>query len=130
MPQRLPPIALSLILFAAAHAPAQTTAWEESMASAYEAYQASRFAEAEKFFLSALHAAEGFGPEDPRLATTLNNLGELHRTQGKYAKAEPYYKRSLNIADPHYLLGRAWTKMGQPDQARRHFALFEELRQP
>ena len=100
------------------------------MASAYEAYQASRFAEAEKFFLSALDTAEDFGPEDPRLATTLNNLGELHRTQGKYAKAEPYYKRSLKIADAHYLLGRAWTKMGRPDQARHHFALFEELRQP
>ena len=99
MHKRLPPIALFLTLFVAAHAPAQTTAWEKSMASAYEAYQTSRFAEAEKFFLSALHAAEDFGPEDPRLATTLDNLGEIHRTQGKYAKAEPYYKRSASILE-------------------------------
>ena len=90
---------LILILLAAAPALAQTSAWEESMASAYEAYQASRFAEAEKLFLSALATAEDFGPQDPRLATTLNNLAELQRAQGRYAKAEPLYKRSLGILE-------------------------------
>jgi tetratricopeptide (TPR) repeat protein len=31
------------------------------------------------------------------VATTLNNLAGLYRTQGEYAKAEPLYKRSLAI---------------------------------
>ena len=31
------------------------------------------------------------------MATSLNNLAELHRTQGKYAQAEPLYTRSLAI---------------------------------
>ncbi len=31
------------------------------------------------------------------MATSLNNLAELYRTQGKYADAEPLYKRSLAI---------------------------------
>ena len=47
-------------------------------------------------------------------------LGQLN----KVVEADP------KNADAHYLLGRVWTKMGQPDQARSHFALFEELRQP
>ncbi len=33
------------------------------------------------------------------MATSLNNLAELYRTQGKYEQAEPLYKRSLAIAE-------------------------------
>ena len=31
------------------------------------------------------------------MATDLNNLAELYRAQGKYAEAEPLYKRALAI---------------------------------
>ncbi len=31
------------------------------------------------------------------MATSLNNLALLYQTQGKYAEAEPLYKRSLAI---------------------------------
>ena len=31
------------------------------------------------------------------MATTLNNLALLYKTQGDYAKAEPLYKRALSI---------------------------------
>ena len=47
------------------------------------------YPEAEKQWSAALKEAEGFGPQDPRLATTLNNLGEVYRAQAKYAKGEP-----------------------------------------
>ncbi len=40
-----------------------------------------------------------FGPQDPRLATSLNNLAGLYRAQGKYAEAEPLYKRALAIGE-------------------------------
>ena len=33
------------------------------------------------------------------MAESLNNLAELYRTQGKYAEAEPLYKRSLAILE-------------------------------
>lgn len=33
------------------------------------------------------------------MATSLNNLALLYKTQGQYAKAEPLYKRSLAIRE-------------------------------
>jgi tetratricopeptide (TPR) repeat protein len=39
------------------------------------------------------------GPDHPDVATSLNNLALLYKTQGHYAKAEPLYKRSLAIRE-------------------------------
>ena len=41
----------------------------------------------------------GFDPEHPAVATNLNNLAELYREQGKYAKAEPLNQRALAIRE-------------------------------
>ena len=38
-------------------------------------------------------------PDHPDVATSLNNLALLYKTQGDYAKAEPLYKRSLSIKE-------------------------------
>jgi len=35
------------------------------------------------------------GPTHPDTATSLNNLAVLYQAQGKYAEAEPLYKRAL-----------------------------------
>ena len=75
----------------------QGTEWETRMAGAVKAYQQGRTKDAERAFLAALKEAERFGPADPRLATSLNNLGVLYKTQGKYEEAESFYKRSLSI---------------------------------
>ena len=40
-----------------------------------------------------------FGPQDPRLATSLNNLGLVYHAQGKYAEGEPLIKRALAILE-------------------------------
>jgi len=37
------------------------------------------------------------GAEHPDTATSLNNLAELYRYQGKYEQAEPLYLRALSI---------------------------------
>ncbi|RDJ94028.1 tetratricopeptide repeat protein, partial [Lacticaseibacillus rhamnosus] len=37
------------------------------------------------------------GPEDPRSAFGLNNLGALYSAQGRYAEAEALFKRALAI---------------------------------
>jgi tetratricopeptide (TPR) repeat protein len=39
------------------------------------------------------------GPEDPELATWLNNMATLYHSQGKYKQAEPLYQRALAIAE-------------------------------
>jgi tetratricopeptide (TPR) repeat protein len=69
--------------------------WERFIADGETAYQAGRYTEAEKHWMSALKEAEEFGEQDPRLATSLNNLGLLYHAQGKYAQAEPLHHRAL-----------------------------------
>ncbi len=72
-------------------------AWERHIDAGAAAYQQGNYAEAVKQTKAALSLAEAFAPDDPRLATTLNNLGEFYRAQGKYTEAEPLYKRALAI---------------------------------
>ncbi len=39
------------------------------------------------------------GPEHPYVATPLNNLASLLQAPGKYAEAEPLYRRALRIGE-------------------------------
>ena len=71
-----------------AHASAQGGPWETYRAAGDKAYQRGNYPEAEKQWGAAVREAEGFGPQDPLLATSLNNLAVLYRAQGKYAEAE------------------------------------------
>ncbi len=59
-----------------AHASAQGGLWETYKAAGAKAYHQGNYPEAEKQLAAALKEAEGFGPQDPRLATNFNNLGE------------------------------------------------------
>ena len=102
MPKRLCLLVACCVLLASTQASAQSTPWETSTAAGLEAYQQGRYGEAEKYLSAALKEAENFGPEDPRLATSLNNLAGIYVTQGKYAEAEPLYKRSLAILGPEH----------------------------
>ncbi len=66
------------------------------MGAGTKAYQQGNDPEAEKQWSAALNEAERFGPQDPRLATSLNNLAGLYRAQeGKYGEAEPLYQQAL-----------------------------------
>ncbi len=77
----------------------QETRWDSIMADAGKAYQQADYAEAEKLLLAALKEAEKFGEQDPRLATSLNNLAVLYYGQGRDAQAEPLYQRALAIRE-------------------------------
>ena len=79
-----------------AHAVAQQADWERYMRAGEAAYQQGNYAEAVKQTEAALSAAEAFGPDDPRLATTVNNLAGLYDTQGRYAEAEPLYHARMS----------------------------------
>ncbi len=87
---------VSLFLWPA-HGLAQGGQWQSYMTAGVAAYQQGDYPEAEKQFLAGLKEAKGFGQQDPRLATSLNNLAVLFKAQRKYAEAKPLYKRALAI---------------------------------
>ena len=64
---------------------AQETSWDTTNAAGLKALNEGRYSEAEELFSSALRMAETFGEQDPRFATSFNNLAELYRNQGQYA---------------------------------------------
>ena len=69
----------------------QHTVWKKYNEAGMEAYEQGRYAEAKKQWMVALKKAEKFGPNDSRLATSLNNLAALYDVQGKYGAAKPLY---------------------------------------
>ncbi len=88
-----------LALAAVAYVFLQVGPWETYMAAGDKAYQQGNYPEAEKQLGAALKEAEGFGPQDPRLATSLNDLGEVYLLQRRYAEAKPLHKRALAIKE-------------------------------
>ncbi len=90
---------LALLALWPGHAFAQGGLWETYITAGTKAYQQGKYPEAVKQFKAALKEAKGFGPEDPRLARSFNDLALLYQAQGKYAEAEPLYKRSLAISE-------------------------------
>jgi tetratricopeptide (TPR) repeat protein len=77
----------------------QGTRWEHYMAEGAKAYQNGQETNAEIFYLAALEDVQNAGPEDPRLAATLNTLAVLYHTQKKYAQAESLYQRVLKLLE-------------------------------
>ena len=77
----------------------QEMSWEDQMRAGIQAYQKGNYPQAERHWKAGLEEAKEFGSEDPRLATSLNNLALLYKIQGKYAEAEPLYQRSLTIRE-------------------------------
>jgi CHAT domain-containing protein len=63
-------------------------------------YRVSKFDEARPLVERALEVREkSLGPEHPDVAASLNNLAELYRAKGDYAKAEPLHQRALAIRE-------------------------------
>ena len=71
--------------------------WEDYMEAGYDAHQEGRYGEAEDMFLAAVQRAEGFRPDDPRRATTFDNLADVYRGQSRNTEAETFYRRALEI---------------------------------
>ena len=81
-PAQLSWLGVFCVALMAAQAFAQAELWEEHINAGMEAYQQGDNTEAEKQFFAAVGEAEKFGPEDPRLAQSLNNLAGLYNSQG------------------------------------------------
>ena len=78
---------------------ATEASWQRYINSGQLAFQRGRHARAEKQFTVALEDAETMGEKNPRLAITLNLLGEVCRIQGKFLEAEPLFQRALTLGE-------------------------------
>jgi tetratricopeptide (TPR) repeat protein len=64
-----------------------------------KAVEAGRFSEAESKYSAALALIDKPNSYNNEVARILIKLGELHRTQKEYSKAEPLYRRAIAILD-------------------------------
>jgi tetratricopeptide (TPR) repeat protein len=62
-------------------------------------FRLHRYRESENMLSAALQVAEQFGPQDPRLAVSLNNMARLRQAQKRYGDAEALYNRALLISE-------------------------------
>jgi tetratricopeptide (TPR) repeat protein len=115
--------------------------WRDLLMQAQRAAAASQPAQAEQAYTKALHEAERFGPEDWRVGTTLQGLGELYITQKKLPDAVSALQRAVaitgknneddtaQVATVRYDLGSALLDAGRPAdaviQARRALSSYE-----
>src|SRR5207302_429936 len=89
---------ISLALLLASPLGAQQDRWEESISRSFSFQQQGNYAQAVQWAQEALRAAEAtFGSEHINVATSLNALAVLYKDQGKYAEAEPLFRRALAI---------------------------------
>src|SRR4051812_1121180 len=79
------------------HAPAHESEWQRLTDETFSLVAAGKHDQAVVVSKKALEVAKKKGPDDPSVATSLNNLAVLYRRQGQYAAAEPLYKRALAI---------------------------------
>ncbi len=101
------------------------------------------YAETRPYYEHALTVYEKvLGVDDPKTATSLNNLGSLLHTMGAYAEARPYMERALvifekelganhpNVATLNNNLGQLLDAMGAYEEARpymeRALAIWEK----
>jgi tetratricopeptide (TPR) repeat protein len=63
-------------------------------------YRDGRYSEAIPLAQQLLESREkAAGPDHPEVASALTTLANLYNSQGRYADAEPLYKRSLSILE-------------------------------
>lgn len=94
-----------LVCFVAASAACTppTTPWQKYNDAGRAAYREAQWSgnklkyypEAEKNWVAGLKEAEKFGPQDPRLGISLNNLAVLYEEQLKFSQAEPLCERAI-----------------------------------
>ncbi|MCV3215450.1 tetratricopeptide repeat protein [Plectonema radiosum NIES-515] len=98
-----------------------------------ELYNAGKYNEAIAPAERAIEISEKvLGKEHPDVATTLNNLAELYKAQGRYQKAEPLHLRSLAIYEKmlgkeHPLVATSLNNLAELYKARGRYEKAEPL---
>ncbi|GAB4827303.1 hypothetical protein Ancab_034190 [Ancistrocladus abbreviatus] len=96
-----------------------TSKWRIFTDNGREFFMQGKLDEAEKLFLLAVEEAkEGFGEQDPHVASACNNLAELYRVRRAYDTAEPLYLKAIKILEDSYgpedvRVGAAFHNMGK-----------------
>lgn len=78
---------------------AREEVWKAQLESASQALKESRPGDALMAFQAAMREAERFGPQDPRLASTLFVVGQYHYSQNQFLDATTLMRRSLLIRE-------------------------------
>jgi len=73
--------------------------WKASNSAGIDASKQMHFDAAEKLFRTGLKEAQKSGPDDPRVATSLNNLAANYYIERKDEQAEQLYKQALAIRE-------------------------------
>jgi serine/threonine-protein kinase len=73
--------------------------WKGNMEAERKAFREGRYLEAVNYAQAAVKDAEAFGAQDPRLATSLHNAGELYTRLERYDEAERFLQRALSIRE-------------------------------
>jgi tetratricopeptide (TPR) repeat protein len=73
--------------------------WERYNVAGQQALSAGKAQEAERHFQLALQEAEKEGPHCAKVTTSLVNLANTYRQQGKYVEAEPLYQRAIQAKE-------------------------------
>src|SRR5579862_6476588 len=84
----------SLLLLLSVVANAQPS-WHEQTQEANRLRDAAHYQQAEEAYQAALSQAKAFPATDPRRAESLNNLGALYYSTGRYLAAEPLYREAI-----------------------------------
>ncbi len=75
--------------------------WENYVIAGGKARDKGNYPEAEKHIAAAVKEAEGFGPQDPRLAASLENYAALRRETGRSDEAAKMEARAEAIRAKH-----------------------------
>ncbi|MGC2165768.1 MAG: tetratricopeptide repeat protein [Gallionella sp.] len=93
-------VAFSMIVFAVTTVYAEQTEWETLNWKVMSLFRKGQYAEAVEVAKRAIIVAEqSAGPDNPDVATSVNNLAMLYDNLDNFAEAEPLYKRALAIKE-------------------------------
>ncbi len=93
-------VLLILVLTAPVFSQSAGDAWDTLNQEIYDLYDAGEYNAGIAVAVRALVLAEAtVGPNHLDVATSLTNVADLFRVQGRYAKAEPLYKCALKIRE-------------------------------
>ena len=95
-------LATTCLVVAIVTACGEDLGWRGYSAAGLEAVARGDLAEAEALLEAAVADAERYGPNDFRVAITLNILAGFYRTVERYAEAEPLYQRALAVAEERW----------------------------
>jgi tetratricopeptide (TPR) repeat protein len=72
-------------------------AWKKLFTQGVYFSSSKDYAKAEQSLISALHEAERFGADDPRVGSTQNTLGLVYVAENKFKEAEAAYHKALTV---------------------------------